>query len=261
MRWSGASSVGTFVLAIAISACAGKIDNPEDFLQQGLLTNNDEKCSEADVLAIFASNDDGGAGCANAGCHNTDLYGPNLTAFGLEAALVNQPSSCNDRPYISANDNYFIEKIDGSRNPSDLMTKHLNDTLQQRHLDYIHARATEGRAETAPELSNIEGDFDNHYLLGTVFPAAPPSILKNTGIDIIEKDERESGDLVSSDSRDRQLPLRHSAISMRSIRSSGSRRRKSVRFPPLSLSTQLFHIVRYMACTQTSFTLMRVATG
>ena len=113
------------------------------------------------------------------------------------------------------------------------MTKHLNDTLQQRHLEYIHARAAAGRAETAPELSNVEENFDNHYLLGTVFPAAPLSILENTGIDIIEKEKRESGDLVSSESCDRQLPLRHSAISMRSNSSSGRRRRKSVQFSPL----------------------------
>ena len=127
-----------------------------------------------------------------------------------------------------------FEKIDGSRNPSDLMTKHLNDTLQQRHLDYIHARSAVGRAETAPELSNVEEDLDNHYLLGTVFSEAPLSILKNISVNIDEKEKRESGVLVSSDSRDRQLPLRHSAISMLCNNiSSGRQRRKSVRFSPL----------------------------
>ena len=126
-----------------------------------------------------------------------------------------------------------FEKIDGSRNPSDLMTKHLTDTLQQRHLDYIRARAAEGRAETAPELSNIEEIINSHYLLGTVFSEAPVGILKNISMNIIEKDERESGAPVSSDSRDCQLPLRHSAISMRSNSSSSGRRRKHVRFSPL----------------------------
>ena len=37
-----------------------------------------------------------------------------------------------------------FEKIDGSRNPADLMTKHLSDTLQQRHLEYIGTRAAGG---------------------------------------------------------------------------------------------------------------------
>ena len=39
-----------------------------------------------------------------------------------------------------------FEQIDGSRNPSDLMTKHLTDTLQQRRLAHINAVPTGGRA-------------------------------------------------------------------------------------------------------------------
>ena len=56
------------------------------------------------------------------------------------------------------------EKIDGSRNPSDLMTKHLTDTLQQRHLNYMSTHAVSGRAETAPTLSILEGDHDRYFL-------------------------------------------------------------------------------------------------
>ena len=38
----------------------------------------------------------------------------------------------------------------------DLMTKHLTDTLQQRHLAYINAVPNGGHTETAPALSNLE---------------------------------------------------------------------------------------------------------
>ena len=53
-----------------------------------------------------------------------------------------------------------FEKIDGSRNPSDLMTKHLTDTLQQRHLEYMNVSAESGRAESAPQLGILEIEDD-----------------------------------------------------------------------------------------------------
>ena len=70
-----------------------------------------------------------------------------------------------------------FEKIDGSRNPFDLMTKHFTDTLQQRHLEYINAAPTGGRAETAPALSNLEVE-DARYYLGTIHQEFIPGILK-----------------------------------------------------------------------------------
>ena len=70
-----------------------------------------------------------------------------------------------------------FEKIDGSRNPSDLMTKHLTDTLQQRHLEYINAVPTGGRADTAPALSNLEVE-NTRYYLGTIHEESIPGILK-----------------------------------------------------------------------------------
>ena len=55
------------------------------------------------------------------------------------------------------------------------MTKHLADTLQQRHLEYMNAQAASGRAETAPML----GTFDEErYLLGTFHDETIKSILK-----------------------------------------------------------------------------------
>ena len=65
-----------------------------------------------------------------------------------------------------------FEKIDGSRNPSDLMTKHLTHTLQQRHLAYIHTMPTGGRAESALALSNLEVE-DDRYFLGTIHVESP----------------------------------------------------------------------------------------
>ena len=70
-----------------------------------------------------------------------------------------------------------FEKIDGSRNPSDLMTKHLSDTLQQRHLEQMSAEAATGRASSVPMLSSIEVDL-NKYLFGIVSDEAPRSALK-----------------------------------------------------------------------------------
>ena len=70
-----------------------------------------------------------------------------------------------------------FEKIDGSPNPSDLMTKHLTDTLQQRHLVYINAVPTGGRAESAPELNAFGGE-DERYFLGTIHEEITPGILK-----------------------------------------------------------------------------------
>jgi hypothetical protein len=59
-----------------------------------------------------------------------------------------------------------FEKIDGSRKPSDLMTKHLTDTLQQGHLEYINAVPTGGRTETAPALSNLKVEDRMHGTTG-----------------------------------------------------------------------------------------------
>ena len=70
-----------------------------------------------------------------------------------------------------------FEKIDGSRNPSDLMTKHLSDTLQQRHLEQMSAEATAGRASTAPTLNSFEVGHTK-YLYGIVGNEAPRSALR-----------------------------------------------------------------------------------
>ena len=64
-----------------------------------------------------------------------------------------------------------------SRYPSDLMTKHLIDTLRPWHLEYISAVPTGGRAETAPALSNLELE-DARYYLGTIHVELIPDILK-----------------------------------------------------------------------------------
>ena len=70
-----------------------------------------------------------------------------------------------------------FEKIDGSRNPADLMTKHLSDTLQQRHPEPMLAIATDGRAQSAPTLNTVEEENDR-YFFGVVFEDENKSILK-----------------------------------------------------------------------------------
>ena len=106
------------------------------------------------------------------------------------------------------------EKIDGARNPSDLMTKHLADTLQQRHLEFMNAHAASGRAETAPMLNSVDED---RYLLGTIHVGSKKSILKK--IVAVEGYEMDSRDALE---RQRRPELACSAI-----------RRRRVMFSPL----------------------------
>ena len=48
-----------------------------------------------------------------------------------------------------------FEKVDGSRNPADLLTKHLSELLLDRHLTYINCFPEDGRAATAPTLDSL----------------------------------------------------------------------------------------------------------
>ena len=47
-------------------------------------------------------------------------------------------------------------KVLGSKNPSDVLTKHVPGDLLDKHLETIGARIAGGRAETAPEISALE---------------------------------------------------------------------------------------------------------
>lgn len=48
-----------------------------------------------------------------------------------------------------------FEKVDGSRNPADLLTKHLAEILMDRHMKVIGALPEDGRASTAPTLASL----------------------------------------------------------------------------------------------------------
>ena len=47
-----------------------------------------------------------------------------------------------------------FEKVDGSRNPADLLTKHMTELLLDRHMAYINCVPEDGRASTAPTLGS-----------------------------------------------------------------------------------------------------------
>ena len=100
------------------------------------------------------------------------------------------------------------------------MTKHLTDTLQQRHLVYINAVPTGGRAETAPALSALGGE-DERYFLGTIHEEIRLGILK--------KHESEFGSRTSEAAPSDALRLRNAADSAARVG-----RRKRVSFAPLS---------------------------
>ena len=61
-----------------------------------------------------------------------------------------------------------FEKIDGSRNPSDLLTKHLSEILMDRHMKVIGALPEDGRASTAPTLASL--GINQQPLLGFTDP-------------------------------------------------------------------------------------------
>ena len=48
-----------------------------------------------------------------------------------------------------------FEKVDGSRNPADLLTKHVPELLLDRHLAYLSCVPEDGRAVSAPTLSSL----------------------------------------------------------------------------------------------------------
>lgn len=60
------------------------------------------------------------------------------------------------------------KKVLGENNPSDLLTKYMSAELSARHLQAIIARMVEGRAETAPEIDNIENENDDCHIEETL---------------------------------------------------------------------------------------------
>ena len=48
------------------------------------------------------------------------------------------------------------KKVLGTKNPADVLTKHVPGELLERHLESIGAEPRSGRAETAPELNSVE---------------------------------------------------------------------------------------------------------
>ena len=48
-----------------------------------------------------------------------------------------------------------FEKIDGSRNPADLLTKYLSEILLDRHLQFLNCTPEDGRAALAPTLDSL----------------------------------------------------------------------------------------------------------
>ena len=48
-----------------------------------------------------------------------------------------------------------FEKIDGSRNPADLLTKYLSEVLLDRHLQFLSCVPEDGRATLAPTLDSL----------------------------------------------------------------------------------------------------------
>ena len=81
-------------------------------------------CTEEDVLARFAPEDEGGLGCAHAVCHGEGGSPPDLSAGGalsLAERLLDEPAEGDgacvpDLDYVSSSGgtHYLVEKLDGT---------------------------------------------------------------------------------------------------------------------------------------------------
>ena len=49
---------------------------------------------------------------------------------------------------------FLLEKVAGSSNPADLLTKHLEHPTVSKHLDFMGLQFEEGRADCAPQLTH-----------------------------------------------------------------------------------------------------------
>ena len=128
-----------------------------------------------------------------------------------------------------------FEKIDGTLNPSDLMTKHLADTLQQRHLEQMGTRPEGGRAESAPTLNSL-GRIEpsrKRYLNGVKYAKGDKNEnIAEQGIAMIDRDLNEAD---RSKDRDRLIGEgkdRHRLIGASSERPPQYPLGKKVRFAP-----------------------------
>ena len=72
-----------------------------------------------------------------------------------------------------------FEKVDGSRNPADLLTKHVPELLLDRHLEYLSCRPEDGRAATAPTLSSLGLNVWPLYGFELDNVSVEPTTLKN----------------------------------------------------------------------------------
>ena len=56
------------------------------------------------------------------------------------------------------------KKVLGEKNPSDFFTKYMTAELSMKHLETINAEFVEGRAESAPEIANVEKSDEEEAL-------------------------------------------------------------------------------------------------
>ena len=91
--------LGALLGAALWAACAGQIEDPERFLE-----------CQIDVEAdIFRQT------CATSGCHVSGIdaaAGLDLASPGVASRLVNKPSSCNGKLFLSGpEEGYLLEKV------------------------------------------------------------------------------------------------------------------------------------------------------
>ena len=58
----------------------------------------------------------------------------------------------------------IYKKVLGTKNPADLMTKHMTSELTKQHLHTLNLTTVDGRAETAPTLNNLESFVQAWYI-------------------------------------------------------------------------------------------------
>ncbi len=91
--------LGSLLGALLWAACPGRLEDPERFLE----------CQIDVEVDVFRQT------CATSGCHvagTNAAAGLDLMSPGVASRLVNKPSSCNGKLYLSGpSDGYLLEKV------------------------------------------------------------------------------------------------------------------------------------------------------
>ena len=89
---------------------------------------------------------------------------------------------------VRATGRLSYKKVLGTKNPADVLTKHVPGDLLDRHLETIRAEIVGGRAESAPQLNSVESYVDWYVVVDGVVEAEGEIL--GEGLDSLMEDVR-----------------------------------------------------------------------